>query len=180
VPRLRYRLIHEAKVPLEKLEASDSPVADLFRMERSRDWKDIVGGFDRLRQHVGDDESLRHTFAEWIFKEVFPRLDMPFDQMPERLSLEGVETMLAERIEEWNRQLAEKNLQKGRREGRQEGLLEGRREGEARALLRLLEKKFGALPKSAQSRIAKAELTRLSEWFDRAVTAERLDDVFDA
>jgi flagellar biosynthesis/type III secretory pathway protein FliH len=100
--------------------------------------------------------------------------------MPERLSLEGVETMLAERIEEWNRKLAEDNLQKGRQEGRQEGLLEGRREGEARALLRLLEKKFGALPKSAQSRIAKAELTRLSEWFDRAVTAERLDEVFDA
>jgi hypothetical protein len=176
VPRLRYRLIHEAKVPLELLETSDSPVADLFRIERSTDWKEVVGSFGRLRRHIGDDDSLRHTFVEWIFKEVFPRLDVPLDQMPERLSLEGVETMLAERIEEWNRKLAEDNLQKGR----QEGLLEGRREGEAQALLRLLEKKFGALPKRAQSRIAKAELTRLSEWFDRAVTAERLDEVFDA
>jgi hypothetical protein len=41
-----------------------------------------------------------------------------------------------------------------------------------------LEKKFGAAPKSAQRRIARAELERLSEWFDRAVTAERLEDVF--
>jgi hypothetical protein len=186
VPRLRYRLIHEAKVPLNLLEASDSPVADLFRMERSTDWKEVVRGFDRLRQHVGDDESLRRTFAEWIVKEVFPRLDVPLDQTPERLSLEGVETMLAERIDEWNRKLAEENLQKGRLEGRQEGLQkgflkgrqEGRKEGEAHALLRLLEKKFGAPSRRTQRRITEAELERLSEWFDRALTAEKLEDVF--
>lgn len=78
--------------------------------------------------------------------------------------------MLAERIDEWNRKLAEESLQKGRHEGR--------KEGEAHALLRLLEKKFGALPKGAQRRIAGAELERLLEWFDRAMTAERLEDVF--
>jgi flagellar biosynthesis/type III secretory pathway protein FliH len=96
--------------------------------------------------------------------------------------------MLAERIDEWNRKLAEENLQKGRQEGLQKGLQkgllkgrqEGRKEGEAHALLRLLEKKFGALPRGAQKRIAAAELELLSEWFDRAVTAERLEDVFGA
>jgi flagellar biosynthesis/type III secretory pathway protein FliH len=78
--------------------------------------------------------------------------------------------MLAERIDEWNRKLA--------KESRQEGRQEGRREGEAHALLRLLEKKFGVLPKAAQRRIAGAELEPLLEWFDRAVTAEKLEDVF--
>jgi len=170
VPRLRYRLVHEAKVPQSLLEASESPVADLFRMERSTAWNEILGGFGRLREHVGDDESLLRAFEEWVKNVIFPRLGLSSDEIPERLSLEGAETMLAERIDEWNRKLAEENLQKGRQEGR--------KEGEAQALLRLLEKKFGVLPKRAQRRIAGAELEPLLEWFDRAVTAERLEDVF--
>jgi hypothetical protein len=172
VPQLRYLLVHEAKVPLKLLEASESPVADLFRMERSRAWDEVIGGFGPLLEHVGDDESLLHAFEEWIKNVIFPRLGLSSDEIPGRLSLEGAETMLAERIDEWNRKLAEENLQKG--------LLRGRQEGEAHALLRLLEKKFGALPKSARRQIAGAEVERLSEWFDRAVTAERLQDVFGA
>jgi len=166
VPRLHYRLVHEAKVPLALLEASESPVADLFRMERSRAWDEMLGGIGRLRQHVGNDESLRRAFEAWMENVIFPRLGLSSDEIPGRLSLEGAETMLAERIDEWNRKLAEESLQKGRQEG------------EAHALLRLLEKKFGALPKGVQKRIAGAELERLLEWFDRAVTAERLEDVF--
>jgi len=166
VPRLRYRLVHEAKVPLALLEASESPVADLFRMERSRAWDEMLGGIGRLRRHVGNDESLRRAFEAWMENVIFPRLGLSSDEIPGRLSLEGAETMLAERIDEWNRKLAEESLQKGRKEG------------EAHALLRLLEKKFGPLPKGAQRRIAGAELERLLEWFDLAVTAERLEDVF--
>src|SRR5256885_4603285 len=56
VPRLRYRLVHEAQVPLELLETSDSPVADLFRLERSRAWDDIAVGVPQLREHVRPDE----------------------------------------------------------------------------------------------------------------------------
>jgi predicted transposase YdaD len=170
VPRLRYRLVHEAKVPLALLEASESPVADLFRMERSTAWDEMIGGVARLRQHVGDDESLRRAFEAWMENVIFPRLGLSSSEIPGRLSLEGAETMLAERIDEWNRKLAEESLQKGRQEGR--------KEGEAHALLRLLEKKFGALPKGAEKRIAGAELELLLRWFDRAVTAERLEDVF--
>jgi hypothetical protein len=184
VPRLLYRLVHEAQVPRELLDASASPVADLFRMERSTAWNEVIGGFGPLLEHVGDDESLLRAFEEWIKNVIFPRLGLSSDEIPGRLSLEGAETMLAERIDEWNRKLAEENLQKGRQEGLQKGLLkgrqEGRQEGEANALLRLLEKKFGALPKGAQRRIAGAEIERLSEWFDRALAAERLEDVFEA
>src|SRR5436305_2214440 len=135
-------------------------------MERSRAWDEMLGGMGRLRQHVGNDESLRRAFEAWMENVIFPRLGLSSDEIPGRLSLEGAETMLAERIDEWNRKLAEESLQKGRQEG------------EAHALLRLLEKKFGALPKGVQKRIAGAELERLLEWFDRAVTAERLEDVF--
>ena len=170
VPQLRYRLVHEALVPRELLDASESPVADLFRMERSTAWDEVIGGFGPLLEHLGDDESLLRAFEAWIRNVILPRLGLSSDEIPGRLTLEGAETMLAERIDEWNRKLAEENLQKGRQEGR--------KEGEAQALLRLLEKKFGALPKGGQRRIARADLEVLLEWFDRAVTAERLEDVF--
>jgi hypothetical protein len=153
-------------------------VADLFLLERSTAWNEMIGGFGPLLEHVGDDESLLRAFEEWIKNVLFPRLGLSADEIPGRLSLQGAATMLAERIDEWNRKLAEENLQKGLLKGRQEGRQEGRKEGEAHALLRLLEKKFGALPKGAQRRIAGAELELLSEWFDRAVTAERVEDVF--
>ena len=60
----------------------------------------------------------------------------------------------------------------------QKGLQEGRREGEAGFLLRLLEKKFGALEAGARERIGTAAPSLLQEWFDRALTATSLRDVF--
>src|SRR6185369_13253921 len=164
--RSGYYLIHAAKLPLALLEASDSPVADLFRLERSAAWDEMIAEVSRVRQHVGpEEESLRHAFEALLEGVVLPRLGMTTDEIPARMSLEEVETMLAERIDEWNRKLAEENLQKGRKEGLNEGLNkglnkglrkgrnEGRREGEALSLVRLLEKKFGLLPKEIQKRI---------------------------
>jgi hypothetical protein len=102
VPRLRYRLIHEAKIPLELLEASASPVADLFQMERSMRWEEMIAGLSRVRRHVGPEEaSLLRAFEVWTAEVVFPRLGIPPGEIPERLSLEEAETMLAERIDQW-------------------------------------------------------------------------------
>jgi flagellar biosynthesis/type III secretory pathway protein FliH len=98
------------------------------------------------------------------------------DEIPTRLTLEEIETMLAERIDEWNRQLEEQGIQKGLQKGRQEG----RQEGEAKALLRLLEKKFGPLEPGIRDRITQADPDLLLEWVDRAVMATRLGDIFNA
>jgi hypothetical protein len=185
IPRLRYRLIHEAQVPLELLEASDSPVADLFRLERSKAWDDVARAVPRLREHVQpDEEPLRHAFESWLQRVVLPRLKIPPEAIFAPLTLEEIETMLAERIDEWNRQLKEEGIQAGLQEGLQQGLQqgrqEGRQEGEAKALLRLLEKKFGGLEPGARNRITNADADLLLEWIDRAVTATSLSDVFDA
>ena len=164
---------------------------EMVRTIRDDAWDEMFATVARVRQHVGpEEESLRHAFEVLLEGVVLPRLGVATDETPARMSLEEVETMLAERIDEWNRKLAEENLQKGRREGLNEGLNkglnkglrkgrnEGRREGEALALVRLLEKKFGLLPKGIQKRITDAERDLLLEWFDRAVTAERLETVF--
>ena len=81
--------------------------------------------------------------------------------------------MLATRTETWKQQWLQEGEQKGRREGRQEG----RQEGEAALLLRLLERRFGALPARAKDRIAGADAATLEEWGLRILDAGSLDDV---
>ena len=82
--------------------------------------------------------------------------------------------MLASRAETWKQQW----LQEGEQKGRQEGEQKGRREGEAALLLRLLERRFGAIPDWAQDRIATADSGALEEWGLRVFDAGTLDDVF--
>ncbi|MEA2601624.1 MAG: hypothetical protein QOF89_2616 [Acidobacteriota bacterium] len=63
VPHLRYKLVHEAAYSAEELGEKESPVADLFRLERSMSWKDVLVGVGRLQEHVGPEEpELRRAF----------------------------------------------------------------------------------------------------------------------
>jgi len=95
----------------------------------------------------------------------------PGVRVPEEL-LE-IRNMLASRAEDWKRQW----LQEGELKGRQEGEQMGRRQGEAAILLRLLERRFGALPGWASDRIATADTVALEEWSLRVFDAASLDDV---
>ena len=142
-----------------------------FRLERSQSWEAVFIEVGRLRKHVGLDEpELRRAFAGWLREMIFPRLGMAPNEIPQGLTLEEFEPMLAERIDSWN----EQQLQKGR----QQGLQQGRQEGEAKALLRLLEKRFGPVDQVTRDRIAAADADILLEWIGRLATAESLGDVF--
>jgi len=78
--------------------------------------------------------------------------------------------------------IAEKWLQEGRLEGIQEGIQKGMRKGmrkgEANTLVRLLERRFGAVPDAVRERVATASLEQIDTWFDAAIDAESLDEVF--
>jgi hypothetical protein len=80
-----------------------------------------------------------------------------------------VRNMLASRAEDWKRQWLQ--------EGRVEGRLEGRLEGEATLLLRLLERRFGALPAGVRERVAAADAAALETWGLRVLDAGSIDDV---
>jgi hypothetical protein len=54
----------------------------------------------------------------------------------------------------------------------------GRREGERIALVRLLERRFGALPAALSARVAGANEQVIERWLDRVLDATSLDDVF--
>ena len=94
--------------------------------------------------------------------------------------------MLADRLEEWalgyEAQGMEKGLQEGRQEGMQKGMQKGRQEGmqkgEALALQRLLAKRFGAIPTEIAANIAAAPQEQIQAWFDLAIDATTLDEVF--
>jgi hypothetical protein len=167
VPHLRYKLVHEAAYGAEELGDKEGPVADLFRLERSASWEEVLAGVARLQEHVGAEEpELRRAFEGWLAEVILPRLGATTDEMPRRLTLEELEPMLAERIDSWNERLREESRQ------------EGRQEGEAKALLRLLEKRFGPVDQVTHDRIAAADADLLLEWIDRFSTAESLADVF--
>jgi hypothetical protein len=78
--------------------------------------------------------------------------------------------MLADRLEEWAHGYIA--------EGKQEGLQEGKQQGEILALQRLLAKRFGVIPMETVTLISQAPLEDIERWFDRAIDAKALPDVF--
>lgn len=141
----------------------DSPVADLFRIEKSRDWLEVRASVHRLRQSLPPTEtSLRQAFETWLQKVILPRFGLSQEEVSTALTLEELETMLAESIDRWNREIRE----------------EGRQEGEARVVLRLLRLKFGPLEPGVEERVRSADADRLLAWSERILTAASLQDVF--
>ena len=55
---------------------------------------------------------------------------------------------------------------------------QGERRGEARALLRLIQAKFGPPASDVEVRIEQAELKQLEDWLMRMLTAQSLDELF--
>jgi hypothetical protein len=129
-----------------------------------------------FRRHPGF-EAVRSAFTALLGAIMAPLA--PGVRVPDGL-LE-VRNMLATRAEAWKQQWLLEGEQKGRQEGeqkgRQEGEQKGRQEGEAALLLRLLERRFEALPSWARDRIAAADTLALEEWGLRVLDAASLDDV---
>ena len=74
----------------------------------------------------------------------------------------------------------------GEQKGEQRGLIKGEQKGEQRGLLkgerlvitRLLERRFGKLPYSLQTRLEQATLAELEQWSVDILTATCLEDIF--
>src|SRR4051812_39417054 len=102
---------------------------------------------------------IQDLLREIVGEVILPRFGLSREEAATILTLEELDTMLAESIDRWNREI----LEKGREEGRQEGRLEG----EARVVLRLLRLKFGPLETEIEDRVRSADADRLLEWGER-------------
>ena len=86
--------------------------------------------------------------------------------------------MLADKLEVWAKAYIAEGEIKGKQAGIQEGEIKGRQEGEALALQKLLAKRFGVIPVEITAQIANASLEQIEQWFDTAIDAHYLTDVF--
>jgi flagellar biosynthesis/type III secretory pathway protein FliH len=122
-----------------------------------------------------EQRHLRRAFTVWL-KRVFLPGRVPGMVFDELQDLQEVDAMLAERVKEW----AEEWKRQGLQEGIQEGLQQGLQQGEAAIVLRLLERRFGALDETVRQRIQAADAETLLLWGERVLIVQVLADVFEA
>ena len=169
-PSLQYLVIDEGELSEEELASLENLAAALFRLEQSRKPREVRRLVDSLVRRLQGDEdgTLRQAFGKWLHRVLLPDR-FPEAEIPEVGSLEDAQTMLRQRVLEWDRRVQEL---------KEEGLQKGRREGERRLLLNLLERKFGTVDPAARRRIEIADDPQLLAWGENLLTAERLEDVF--
>ena len=67
---------------------------------------EVRSSVHRLRQSIPPGEAaLRRAFATWLQKVILPRFGMSLQEVSATLTLEELETMLAESIDRWNREI---------------------------------------------------------------------------
>ncbi len=168
-PRLKYLLIDENNYTDHELASAKNLVAAVFRIEHPSSPKSISELIGLLNEWLGDRPDLRRMFAIWIratlmrkpeYRIVLPQID----------DLQEIKVMLADRLEEWALDYEAQGMQKGERKGVQKG--------EALALQRLLTKRFGTITPGITALIAAASVEEIEAWFDLAIDAIHMNDVF--
>jgi flagellar biosynthesis/type III secretory pathway protein FliH len=113
-------------------------------------------------------------FALWIRATLMRKQNYSI-LLPQIDDLQEIKVMLADRLEEW----AHGYIAEGELKGELKGLQQGLQQGEMLALQRLLAKRFGVIPMETVSLISQAPLEDIELWFDRAIDAKALPDVFE-
>ena len=113
------------------------------------------------------DSTYRRQIMEYILR-VYDDLDIA--EFRQRLR----QVDMAEDLEAIVGTIADTLLEQGSEQGFAKGLAEGK----ADDLSRLLSRRFGALPRAINDRIAAASIETLDRWFDDAIDADSLEAVF--
>lgn len=141
-------------------------VAAVFRIESPGSPQDMRDFLEVLSDWLSDRPDLRRMFALWIRATLMrkPNYGILLTQVDD---LQELNVMLADKLEEWA--LGYKA----------EGKAEGKVEGEILALQKLLARRFGPIPTEITAKISVATLAEIERWFDLAIDAKRLADIFD-
>jgi len=102
----------------------------------------------------------------------------PVPVSPEALR-EAVKRFMPDYAENIMRSFGKEYFADGFAAGEARGKAEGKAEGEAQALVRLLERRIGAVSEALRARIFAADLASIEAWFDRAIEATEFKSVFD-
>ena len=166
LPNMQYLLIAENRYTEANLASMQNLVAAVMRLQRPHDQAAVLEVIDLLNAWLTDKPELMRTFAIWI-RAVLLRQSKHHLALPKIQDLKELKMTLATRFEEW----AHQHKDEGRQEGRQEG--------QARSLQRLLVARFGPLGAATLADLERANLQQLEIWFDRAIAARSLQEVFE-
>ncbi len=170
-PKHKYLLINENAYSDSELASVKNLVAAVFRIEHPATPEAIGELLNLLSEWLSDRPDLRRMFALWIRATLMRKVKYRI-VLPQIDDLEELNVMLADRLEEW----ANGYMLKGKLEGK----LEGKQQGESLALQKLLVKRFGGVPASVAEKIESASMDQIEAWFDKAIDAKYLDEVFEA
>jgi hypothetical protein len=160
---MRYQVIDIRRLRFDAPGLKRNLVAAMFRIENSRDRREIRETVRRLSRVLDgpSSASLHRAFVAWIVKVILAR----FRRIPRQKvhTLEEVDAMLADRWEQWEVELK----------------AEGRREGRVELLLDQLHARFGReLPRWVQRHLQRATNAELRRWGKRVLKAASLHELF--
>jgi hypothetical protein len=168
-PSLKYLLIDENAYGTTELSSLRNLVAAVFRFEQAQSPSSIEDIINLLIEWLADRPDLKRMFALWIRATLMRKPNYSI-LLPQVDDLQEIKVMLADRLEEWAHSYIA--------EGELKGEIKGLQQGEMLALQRLLAKRFGVIPMETVSLISQAPLEDIERWFDRAIDAKALPDVF--
>lgn len=177
-PSLKYLLIDENAYSDNELASLRNLVAAVFRIEHPATPASISELLGLLNGWLIDRPDLRRMLAIWVRATLMRKPEYRI-LLPQVDDLQELNIMLAERLEEWAHDYEAKGMQQGMQQGIRQGMQQGRHQGESLALQRLLAKRFGQLPSNMATRLAAASVEEIETWFDRAIEARDLAEVFD-
>jgi len=164
-PRLKFLLIDENTYSDSQLASLNNLVAAVFRFEHADNPAAMQDLISLLIDWLDDRPDLRRMFSLWIRATLMRKKNYAI-LLPQVDDLQETKVMLSDRLEQWALAYIA------------EGELKGKQEGEILALQKLLSKRFGAIPADITRLISNAPLELIERWFDLAIDAQQLSDVF--
>jgi predicted transposase/invertase (TIGR01784 family) len=170
----------------KRLASEKNLVAAVFSLEDSNTPEAMQALIARLQEWLADKPGLRRTFAHWIRRALLRSQEYSI-VLPEVHDLLELRIMLADTVERWAHFYKAEGMEAGKAEGKAEGKVEGKAEGKAEgiqegemlSLQKLLIKRFGSVPAHINAQIASAKQQEIERWFDRAIDAKQLSDIFE-
>ena len=152
------------------LPSEKNLVAAVFSLEQADSPEAMQALIQSLQEWLSDRPDLRRTFAHWISQALMRNQEYSI-VLPEVHDLLELKVMLSDTFEKFAHVYKAK--------GKAEGKAEGKVEGEMLSLRKLLSKRFGSIPPHIIDQISNAKLEDIERWFDRAIDAKRLSDIFE-
>jgi len=149
------------------------------------EYRSTAADTSRMASKLRLARSLKHwNYSQKVRGELFRLIDSMLT-LPSHLDQRFIDTLeqsedpdMVQQLSSIDRYLLRKEKNAGLEEGMQKGIQKGQVKAATSLLQTMLQRRFGAVPDWAASRIAQADLNTLQQWALNTLDAQRLEDVF--